>query len=146
MAEISIIVLLLVGIGYGLFLFMKPSQKPIAPAAVQEEEDEVMMAEEYNVIDEAQDGTDPKDGAELSEVEASMIEAEEDAIDELRKGEEHLAALRELGYKTGAQDNAPGEEERREDVVADTEEDGRKYYPASGQGRQDPFEYQPNNI
>jgi hypothetical protein len=75
-----------------------------------------------------------------------MIEAEEDAIDELKKGEEHLAALRELGYKTGAQDNAPGEDERREDVVADTEEDGRKYYPASGQGRQDPFEYQPNNI
>ena len=146
MAEISIIVLLLVGIGYGLFLFMKPSPKPVAPVAVQEEEDEVMMAEEYKVIDEAQDGTDPKDGAELSEVEASMIEAEEDAIDELRKGEEHLAALRELGYKTGAQDNAPGEEERREDVVADTEEDGRKYYPASGQGRQDPFEYQPNNI
>ena len=146
MAEISIIVLLLVGIGYGLFLFMKPSPKPVAPVAVQEEEDEVMMAEEYNVIDAAQDGTDPSDGAELSEVEASMIEAEEDAIDELRKGEEHLAALRELGYKTGAQDNAPGEDERREDVVADTEEDGRKYYPASGQGRQDPFEYQPNNI
>ena len=90
MAEISIIVFLLVGIGYGLFLFMKPSPKPVAPVAVQEEEDEVMMAEEYNVIDEAQDGTDPKDGAELSEVEASMIEAEEDAIDELKKGEEQI--------------------------------------------------------
>ena len=104
-----------------------------------------MMAEEYNVIDEAQDGTDPKDGAELSEVEASMIEAEEDAIDELKKGEEHLAALRELGYKIGAQDNVH-EGERRENVVADTEENGRKFYPANEQGRQDPFEYQPHNI
>ena len=145
MAEISIIVLLLLGVGYGLFLFMKPSQKPVAPAAVQEEEDEVMMAEEYNVIDAAQDGTDPKDGAELSEVEASMIEAEEDAINELKKGEEHLAALRELGYKIGAQDNVH-EGERRENVVADTEENGRKFYPANEQGRQDPFEYQPHNI
>ena len=145
MAEISIIVLLLVGIGYGLFLFMKPSPKPVAPVAVQEKEDEVMMAEEYNVIDEAQDGTDPSDGAELSEVEASMIEAEEDAIDELKKGEEHLAALRELGYKIGAQDNVH-EGERRENVVADTEENGRKFYPANEQGRQDPFEYQPHNI
>ena len=145
MAEISIIVLLLVGIGYGLFLFMKPSPKPVAPVAVQEEEDEVMMAEEYNVIDEAQDGTDPSDGAELSEVEASMIEAEEDAIDELRKGDEHLAALRELGYRIGSQENAP-KVERREDVVADTEEDGRNYYPADGPGRSDPFEYQQHNI
>ena len=145
MAEISIIVLLLVGIGYGLFLFMKPSPKPVAPAAVQEEEEEVMMAEEYNVIDAAQDGTDPSDGAELSEVEASMIEAEEDAIDELKKGEEHLAALRELGYKIGAQENAP-EVAKKEDVVLDTEEDGRKFYPANEQGRHDPFEYQPHNI
>ena len=145
MAEISIIVLLLLGVGYGLFLFMKPSQKPVAPAAVQEEEDEVMMAEEYNVIDEAQDGTDPKDGAELSADEALMIEAEEDAIDELSKGEEHLAALRELGYRIGAQENAP-KVERREDVVADTEEDGRNYYPADGPGRRDPFEYQQHNI
>ena len=144
MAEISIIVLLLVGIGYGLFLFMKSSPKPVAPVAIQEE-DEVMMAEEYKVIDEAQDGTDPSDGAELSEVEASMIEAEEDAIDELKKGEEHLAALRELGYKIGAQDNVH-EGERRENVVADTEENGRKFYPANEQGRQDPFEYQPHNI
>ena len=146
MAEISIIIVLLAGIGYGIYLVMKPSRKPAEPVAEQQEEAEVMMAEKYSVIDEAQDGTDPEDGAELSAEEAVMIEAEEDAIDELRKGEEHLAALRELGYKTGAQDNAPGEEERRENVVADTEEDGRKYYPASGQGRQDPFEYQPNNI
>ena len=145
MAEISIIIVLLAGIGYGIFLFMKPSRKPAEPVAEQQEEAEVMMAEKYSVIDEAQDGTDPEDGAELSAEEAVMIEAEEDAIDELKKGEEHLAALRELGYKIGAQENAP-EVERREDVVADTEENGRKFYPANEQGRQDPFEYQPHNI
>ena len=145
MAEISIIIVLLAGIGYGVFLFMKPSPKPAEPVAEQEEEAEVMMAEEYSVINEAQDGTDPKDGAELSADEALMIEAEEDAIDELRKGDEHLAALRELGYRIGAQENAP-KVERREDVVADTEEDGRNYYPADGPGRSDPFEYQQHNI
>ena len=145
MAEISIIVVLLAGMAYGLFLFMKPSPKPAEPVAEQEEEAEVMMAEEYCVIDEAQDGTDPRDGAELSADEALMIEAEEDAIDELRKGDEHLAALRELGYRIGAQENAP-KVERREDVVADTEEDGRNYYPADGPGRSDPFEYQQHNI
>ena len=145
MAEISIIVVLLAGMAYGLFLFMKPSLKPAEPVAEQEEEAEVMMAEEYCVIDEAQDGTDPRDGAELSADEALMIEAEEDAIDELRKGDEHLAALRELGYRIGAQENAP-KVERREDVVADTEEDGRNYYPADGPGRSDPFEYQQHNI
>ena len=145
MAEISIIIVLLAGIGYGVFLFMKPSPKPAEPVAEQEEEAEVMMAEEYSVINEAQDGTDPKDGAELSADEALMIEAEEDAIDELSKGEEHLAALRELGYRIGAQENAP-KVERREDVVADTEEDGRNYYPADGPGRSDPFEYQQHNI
>ena len=145
MAEISIIIVLLAGIGYGIFLFMKPSRKPAEPVAEQQEEAEVMMAEEYSVIDEAQDGTDPKDGAELSADEALMIEAEEDAIDELSKGEEHLAALRELGYRIGAQENAP-KVERREDVVADTEEDGRNYYPADGPGRSDPFEYQQHNI
>lgn len=145
MAEISIIVVLLAGIGFGIYLFVKPSPKPAEPVAKQEEEAEVMMAEEYSVIDEAQDGTDPKDGAELSADEALMIEAEEDAIDELSKGEEHLAALRELGYRIGAQENAP-KVERREDVVADTEEDGRNYYPADGPGRSDPFEYQQHNI
>lgn len=145
MAEISIIIVLLAGIGYGIYLVMKPSRKPAEPVAEQQEEAEVMMAEKYSVIDEAQDGTDPEDGAELSAEEAVMIEAEEDAIDELKKGEEHLAALRELGYKIGAQENAP-EVERREDVVADTEENGRKFYPANEQGRQDPFEYQPHNI
>ena len=145
MAEISIIIVLLAGMAYGLFLFMKPSPKPAEPVAEQEEEAEVMMAEEYSVINEAQDGTDPKDGAELSADEALMIEAEEDAIDELRKGDEHLAALRELGYRIGAQENAP-KVERREDVVADTEEDGRNYYPADGPGRSDPFEYQQHNI
>ena len=145
MAEISIIVVLLAGMAYGLFLFMKPSPKPAEPVAEQEEEAEVMMAEEYCVIDEAQDGTDPRDGAELSADEALMIEAEEDAIDELRKGDDHLAALRELGYRIGAQENAP-KVERREDVVADTEEDGRNYYPADGPGRSDPFEYQQHNI
>ena len=145
MAEISIIIVLLAGMAYGLFLFMKPSPKPAEPVAEQEEEAEVMMAEEYCVIDEAQDGTDPRDGAELSADEALMIEAEEDAIDELRKGDEHLAALRELGYRIGAQENAP-KVERREDVVADTEEDGRNYYPADGPGRSDPFEYQQHNI
>ena len=145
MAEISIIVVLLAGIGFGIYLFVKPSPKPAEPVAEQEEEAEVMMAEEYSVIDEAQDGTDPKDGAELSADEALMIEAEEDAIDELSKGEEHLAALRELGYRIGAQENAP-KVERREDVVADTEEDGRNYYPADGPGRSDPFEYQQHNI
>ena len=145
MAEISIIVVLLAGIGFGIYLFVKPSPKPAEPVAEQEEEAEVMMAEEYSVIDEAQDGTDPKDGAELSADEALMIEAEEDAIDELSKGEEHLAALRELGYRIGAKENAP-KVERREDVVADTEEDGLKYYPAEGPGRHDPFEYQQNNI
>ena len=145
MAEISIIVVLLAGIGFGIYLFVKPTPKPAEPVAEQEEEAEVMMAEEYSVIDEAQDGTDPKDGAELSADEALMIEAEEDAIDELSKGEEHLAALRELGYRIGAQENAP-KVERREDVVADTEEDGRNYYPADGPGRSDPFEYQQHNI
>ena len=145
MAEISIIVVLLAGIGFGIYLFVKPSPKPAEPVAEQEEEAEVMMAEEYSVIDEAQDGTDPKDGAELSADEALMIEAEEDAIDELSKGEEHLAALRELGYRIGAKENAP-KVERREDVVADTEEDGRNYYPADGPGRSDPFEYQQHNI
>ena len=145
MAEISIIVVLLAGIGFGIYLFVKPSPKPAEPVAEQEEEAEVMMAEEYSVIDEAQDGTDPRDGAELSADEALMIEAEEDAIDELSKGEEHLAALRELGYRIGAQENAP-KVERREDVVADTEEDGRNYYPADGPGRSDPFEYQQHNI
>ena len=145
MAEISIIVVLLAGIGFGIYLFVKPSPKPAEPVAEQEEEAEVMMAEEYSVIDEAQDGTDPKDGAELSADEALMIEAEEDAIDELSKGEEHLAALRELGYRIGAQENAP-KVERRKDVVADTEEDGRNYYPADGPGRSDPFEYQQHNI
>ena len=145
MAEISIIIVLLAGMAYGLFLFMKPSPKPAEPVAEQEEEAEVMMAEEYCVIDEAQDGTDPRDGAELSADEALMIEAEEDAIDELRKGDDHLAALRELGYRIGAQENAP-KVERREDVVADTEEDGRNYYPADGPGRSDPFEYQQHNI
>ena len=145
MAEISIIIVLLAGIGYGVYLFMKPTPKPAEPVAEQEEEAEVMMAEEYCVIDEAQDGTDPRDGAELSADEALMIEAEEDAIDELRKGDEHLAALRELGYRIGAQENAP-KVERREDVVADTEEDGRNYYPADGPGRSDPFEYQQHNI
>ena len=145
MAEISIIIVLLAGMAYGLFLFMKPSPKPAEPVAEQEEEAEVMMAEEYCVINEAQDGTDPRDGAELSADEALMIEAEEDAIDELRKGDEHLAALRELGYRIGAQENAP-KVERREDVVADTEEDGRNYYPADGPGRSDPFEYQQHNI
>ena len=145
MAEISIIIVLLAGMAYGLFLFMKPSPEPAEPVAEQEEEAEVMMAEEYCVIDEAQDGTDPRDGAELSADEALMIEAEEDAIDELRKGDEHLAALRELGYRIGAQENAP-KVERREDVVADTEEDGRNYYPADGPGRSDPFEYQQHNI
>ena len=145
MAEISIIVVLLAGIGFGIYLFVKPSPKPAEPVAEQQEEAEVMMAEEYSVIDEAQDGTDPKDGAELSADEALMIEAEEDAIDELSKGEEHLAALRELGYRIGAQENAP-KVERREDVVADTEEDGRNYYPADGPGRSDPFEYQQHNI
>ena len=145
MAEISIIIVLLAGMAYGLFLFMKPSPKSAEPVAEQEEEAEVMMAEEYCVIDEAQDGTDPRDGAELSADEALMIEAEEDAIDELRKGDEHLAALRELGYRIGAQENAP-KVERREDVVADTEEDGRNYYPADGPGRSDPFEYQQHNI
>ena len=145
MAEISIIVVLLAGIGFGIYLFVKPSPKPAEPVAEQEEEAEVMMAEEYCVIDEAQDGTDPRDGAELSADEALMIEAEEDAIDELRKGDEHLAALRELGYRIGAQENAP-KVERREDVVADTEEDGRNYYPADGPGRSDPFEYQQHNI
>ena len=145
MAEISIIVVLLAGIGFGIYLFVKPTPKPAEPVAEQEEEAEVMMAEEYCVIDEAQDGTDPRDGAELSADEALMIEAEEDAIDELSKGEEHLAALRELGYRIGAQENAP-KVERREDVVADTEEDGRNYYPADGPGRSDPFEYQQHNI
>ena len=145
MAEISIIVVLLAGIGFGIYLFVKPTPKPAEPVAEQEEEAEVMMAEEYSVINEAQDGTDPKDGAELSADEALMIEAEEDAIDELSKGEEHLAALRELGYRIGAQENAP-KVERREDVVADTEEDGRNYYPADGPGRSDPFEYQQHNI
>ena len=145
MAEISIIVVLLAGMAYGLFLFMKPSPKPAEPVAEQEEEAEVMMAEEYCVIDEAQDGTDPRDGVELSADEALMIEAEEDAIDEFRKGDDHLAALRELGYRIGAQENAP-KVERREDVVADTEEDGRNYYPADGPGRSDPFEYQQHNI
>ena len=145
MALISIIVLLLMGLVYGLFLFMKPTPKAAAPAAVQEEEDEVMMAEEYKVIDEAQDGTDPKDGVELSALEASLIDADEDAIDELKKGEEHIATLRELEYKIGAQDNVH-EGERRENVVTDTEENGRKFYPANEQGRHDPFEYQPHNI
>ena len=146
MAEISIIIVLLAGMAYGLYLFMKPSPKPAEPVAEQEEEEaKVMMAEEYCVIDEAQDGTDPRDGAELSADEALMIEAEEDAIDELRKGDDHLAALRELGYRIGAQENAP-QVERREDVVADTEEDGRNYYPADGPGRSDPFEYQQHNI
>lgn len=145
MAEISIIVVLLAGIGFGIYLFVKPTSKPAEPVAEQEEEAEVMMAEEYCVIDEAQDGTDPRDGVELSADEALMIETEEDAIDELSKGEEHLAALRELGYRIGAQENAP-KEERREDVVADTEEDGRNYYPADGPGRSDPFEYQQHNI
>ena len=146
MVELIIILVLLGGAGFGLYLFLKAPAKAVEPTPVEEEEHEVIMAEEYNVIDESQDGSRPKDGVALSDLEASLIDADEEAMDELKKGEEHLAALRELGYKTGAQDNAPGEEERREDVVADTEEDGRKYYPASGQGRQDPFEYQPNNI
>ena len=146
MVNIIGISVLVAGIGFGIYLFMKPVPKAVQPAAEQEEDEaEVIMAEEYCVIDEAQDGTDPRDGAELSADEALMIEAEEDAIDELRKGDEHLAALRELGYRIGAQENAP-KVERREDVVADTEEDGRNYYPADGPGRSDPFEYQQHNI
>ena len=145
MAEISIIIVLLAGLVYGIFLVAKPSTKPVNPVAIQEDEDEVKMAEEYNVVNEAEDGTDPRDGAELSVFEATMIDAEEDAMDELKKGEEHLTLLRELGYKVGAQENAP-EVAKKEDVVLDTEEDGRKFYPANEQGRHDPFEYQPHNI
>lgn len=145
MAELSIIIVLLAGLVYGIYLFMKPSLKAVEPEVQQEERDEVMMAEEYNVIDETQDGSNPRDGAELSVVEASLIEAEEDAIDELKKGEEHLAVLRELKYKIGAEENAPAQE-KKDDVVSDTEENGRKFYPASEQGRQDPFEYQQHHI
>lgn len=145
MAELSIIIVLLAGLVYGIYLFMKPSLKAVEPEVRQEERDEVMMAEEYNVIDETQDGSNPRDGAELSVVEASLIEAEEDAIDELKKGEEHLAVLRELKYKIGAEENAPAQE-KKDDVVSDTEENGRKFYPASEQGRQDPFEYQQHHI
>jgi hypothetical protein len=146
MVELIIILVLLGGAGFGLYLFLKAPAKAVEPTPVEEEEHEVIMAEEYNVIDESQDGSRPKDGVALSDLEASLIDADEEAMDELKKGEQHLAVLRELKYKIGAENKAQGSDERREDVVEDTEEDGLKYYPADGQGGQDPFEYQPHNI
>ena len=145
MAEISIIVVLLAGMAYGLFLFMKPSPKPAEPVAEQEEEAEVMMAEEYCVIDEAQDGTDPRDGVALSALEATLIEADAEPEEEFKGDEKRLKELLELNYRIGAKEEAP-KVERREDVVDDTEEDERTFYPAEGPGRRDPFEYQQHNI
>lgn len=145
MAEISIIIVLLAGIGYGVYLFMKPTPKPAEPVVEQEEESEVMMAEEYSVIDETEDGSDPKDGVELSELEAALIDADADPEEEFKKDGNRVKELLELNYKIGGQEEAP-KEEKSEDVVKDTEEDGLKYYPAEGPGRHDPFEYQHNNI
>ena len=146
MVNIIVISVLVAGLGFGIYLFVKPAPKVAAPAVEQpEEEAEAIMAEEYCVIDEAQDGSDPKDGVALSALEATLIDADADPEEEFKKDENRLKELLELNYRIGAQEEAP-KVERRENVVDDTEEDERTFYPAEGPGRSDPFEYQQHNI
>ena len=146
MVNIIVISVLVAGIGFGIYLFMKPVPKAVQPAAEQEEDEaEVIMAEEYCVIDEAQDGSDPRDGVALSALEATLIEADAEPEEEFKGNERRLKELLELNYRIGAKEEAP-KVERREDVVDDTEEDERTFYPAEGPGRRDPFEYQQHNI
>lgn len=131
----------------GFLLCYKPSknEKVTDNNTDEEDESEVMKAEVPGPVDETQDGRDPSDGIELAEEEISMIDTDTEPYELLKNDESYAKQLQELGYKIGAQEEEHLDK-KEENVVSDTEDDGRKYYRAPEHGSQDPFDYQRHNI